>query len=185
MLSAKDLCAIEFLDKLIEAGIHSFKIEGRKRSPEYVSTVVSVYRKAIDLYFENKLTEEKKKEFLEKLKTAYHRGLSTGFYFGIPSGEDFSKVAGSAGTTKKEYIGKIKNFYKQNFVIFFALEYESLKIGDQIMIQGPTTGVLEEKIENMMVNDKLATAAKKSDFISIKISKAARKNDKLFLIRSK
>ena len=88
VLSPKDLCTIEFIDQLIEAGIDSFKIEGRKRAPEYVAKTVSIYRRAIDLYFEGKLTKEKKKEFLTELETVYNRGFSTGFYFGKPSSED-------------------------------------------------------------------------------------------------
>ena len=101
VLSPKDLCTIEFIDQLIEAGIDSFKIEGRKRSPEYVDKTVTVYRKAIDLYFKEKLTREKKEDLLKKLGMVYNRGFSAGFYFGKPSSEDYAGVEGSKSTTRK------------------------------------------------------------------------------------
>ncbi len=185
VMSPKDLCTIEFIDRLIEAGISSFKIEGRKRSPEYVSTVVSVYREAIDLYFKSKLTEEKKIELLEKLKTVYNRGLSSGFYLGAPSAQDFATSAGSVATTNKVYIGKVINYYNKTGVVLFKLESGKLKVNDKIMIQGPTTGVIEHKIISMKVNEKVSNTAEKGDFLCIKLDKSVRKTDKVFLIIEK
>ena len=101
VMSPKDLCTIEFIDQLIETGIDSFKIEGRKRAPEYVAKVVSVYLQAIDLYFESQLTDEKKKELLIELEKVYNRGFSSGFYFGVPSSEEYAGVEGSKATTRK------------------------------------------------------------------------------------
>ncbi len=185
VMSPKDLCTIEFVDKLIKSGIHSFKIEGRKRSPEYVSTVVSAYREAIDLFFVGKLTNKKKKELLEKLKSVYNRGLSSGFYFGRPSGDDYSKTVGSVATTRKISIGKIKNFYKEPKVIYFKLEYNRLKLGDKIIIQGPTTGSVEHEVKEMKVNDKTSKIANKGEMVSIPLEKHARRNDMVFLVRGK
>src|SRR3989344_3460620 len=184
ILSPKDLCSIKYIDRLIESGICSFKIEGRKRSPEYVSTVVSAYREAIYLYFEKKLTQEKKKELFEKLKTAYNRGMSSGFYFGKPSSEDYSRTTGSIATKRKEQIGRVLNFYKDKSVAFLSLESGVLNIGDSIMIQGPTTGVIEHKIENMLVNDKPSKKAERGDLICFKVEKQCRKNDLLFLVKN-
>ncbi len=184
ILSPKDLCTIDFIDKIIESGVCSLKIEGRKRSPEYVSTVVSVYREAIDLYFEKSLTDAKKKELSEKLKTVYNRGFSPGFYFGQPSSKDFSETPGSIATTRKTDIARVKNFYKKQNVVLFKLLTDELKVGDKIMIQGPTTGVVEHKIEGMMVNERTAEKAKRGDMVCIKIEKDARKNDLVFLIKS-
>ncbi len=185
VLSPKDLCAIQFIDKLIEAGVRSFKIEGRKRSPEYVSTVVSVYREAIDLYFKNKFTQKKKDQMLEKLKTVYNRGLSPGFYFGQPGKGDFATTTGSVATTNKLYIGKVANYYKKSGVVLFNLESGNLKLKDKIMIQGPTTGVIEHKIKYMEVNEKQSNTAKGGDFLCIKLNKLVRKNDKVFLIEKR
>jgi len=182
VLSPNDLCTIEFIDKLIEAGIDSFKIEGRKRSPEYVSTTVSTYRKAIDLYFENKLDEKVKKELLSKLETVYNRGFSSGFYFDIPSSEDYANIYGSKATTRKIYVGKVLNYFKEPKVALILLESGEVKQNDEILIIGETTGVLEMKIDKLSVNDEEKSSAKKADEITIQVPSLVRRNDKVYLI---
>ncbi|MBW3019886.1 U32 family peptidase, partial [Candidatus Woesearchaeota archaeon] len=133
VMSAKDLCTIPFLEKLMD--FDSFKIEGRNRSPEYVSTVVKVYRKAIDLAYENKLTKEIKEELMEELKTVYNRGFSNGFYLGKPINE-FTDEYGSKATTKKEFVGKIVNYYSKNNVAEIIVESNTFEKGNKLMIQG-------------------------------------------------
>ena len=182
IMSPKDLCTIEFIDQLIEAGINSFKIEGRKRAPEYVAKAVAVYRQAIDLYFEGNLTEEKKKDLLTELKKVYNRGFSSGFYFGIPSSEEYAGVEGSKATTRKSYVGKVLNYYKDIEVAHILIESGQIKIGDEILIMGETTGVLEIKLEKMIVNDKEEQTAKRGDEITIKVASLVRRNDKIYLI---
>ena len=182
VMSPNDLCTIEFIDKLIEAGIDSFKIEGRKRSPEYVATTVSVYRKAIDLYFEKKLDENVKKELLKKLETVYNRGFSSGFYFDVPSAEDYANIYGSKATTRKIYVGKVMNFFKDIKVAHILLESGQIKRDDEILIIGESTGVVELKIGKMTVNDINKTLAKKADEITIQTPSLVRRNDKVYLI---
>ncbi len=144
VLSPKDLCTIEFIDQLIETGIDSFKIEGRKRSPEYVAKTVSVYREAIDLYFEKKLTTEKKNEFLKELETVYNRGFSTGFYFGEPSSEDYEGVNGTKATTRKVYVGKVLNYFKKpTQAVHILLESGKVNLNDNLLIFGEKTGLVE------------------------------------------
>ncbi len=184
VLSPKDLCTIEFIDKLIEAGIDSFKIEGRKRSPEYVATTVSVYRKAIDLYFEGKLTKEKKKEFLAELEKVYNRGFSSGFYFDVPSAEDYADIYGSKAKTVKVYIGRVLNYFKAPSVAHILLESGKVKLDDTIIIIGETTGVAEVQIKKMKVNDVENTSAKKSDEITLQVPSIVRRNDKVYLIKN-
>ncbi|MBK7632531.1 MAG: U32 family peptidase [Ignavibacteriales bacterium] len=191
IMSPKDLCTIEFIDQLIEAGIDSFKIEGRKRAPEYVAKVVSVYRQAIDLYFaqrdgkqENLLTEDKKKELLEELEKVYNRGFSSGFYFDTPSSEEYAGVHGSRATTRKVYVGKVLNYFKDIEIAHIILETGELNSSDNILIIGETTGVIEIKIEMMNVNDKMSATAKKGDEITLKILTLVRRNDKVYLIKS-
>src|SRR3989344_6053661 len=128
VMSAKDLCTISFIDKLIEAGIDSFKIEGRKRSPEYVFTLTKVYREAIDSYFKNELTEHKKQQLFDELKTVFNRGFSSGFYFGKPSSEDFAETRGSLATMKKIFIGKITNYYQKIKVASLMLNSDRLGV---------------------------------------------------------
>ena len=181
-MSPKDLCTIEFIDKLIEAGIDSFKIEGRKRAPEYVAKAVYIYRQAIDLYFENKLTIEKKKELLTELEKVYNRGFSSGFYFGTPSSEEYAGVEGSKATTRKTYVGKVLNYYKEIEVAHLLIESGQIKLNDEILIVGETTGVLEITLEKMSVNDKNDVTAKRGDEVTLKVSSLVRRNDKVYLI---
>jgi len=183
VLSPKDLCTIEFIDQLIESGIDSFKIEGRKRAPEYVAKTVSVYRQAIDHYYGNNLTKEKKKEFLMELEKVYNRGFSSGFYFDIPSSEEYAGVHGSRSTTRKVYVGKVVNYFKDIEVAHLILETGELNVGDNILIIGDTTGVLEINLEKMIVNDKENSIANKGDEITLKTPFIVRKNDKVYLIK--
>jgi putative protease len=182
VMSPQDLCTIEFVDQLIEAGIDSFKIEGRKRAPEYVAKAVSVYRQAIDLYFENNLTAVKKKELLTELEKVYNRGFSSGFYFDVPSSNAYAGVEGSKATTRKSYVGKVLNYYKEIEVAHILMESGEIKIGDNILIMGETTGVLDIKLEKLTVNDKENSVASRGDEITIKIPSLARRNDKVYLI---
>ncbi|MCW9065091.1 MAG: U32 family peptidase, partial [Ignavibacteriaceae bacterium] len=166
VLSPKDLCTIELIDQLIESGIDSFKIEGRKRAPEYVAKTVSVYRKAIDLYFQKKLTNKKKKEFLKELETVYNRGFSTGFYFGEPSSEDYAGVNGTKATTRKVYVGKVLNYFKKQKASHILLESGKVNLNDKIIIIGETTGLVELILDDIIINDKPSQSAKKGDEVT-------------------
>ena len=182
VLSPQDLCTIEFIDQLIEAGIDSFKIEGRKRAPEYVAKAVSVYRQAIDLYFESKLTDEKKKELLGELEKVYNRGFSSGFYFDVPSSEEYAGVNGSRATTRKVYVGKVLNYFKEVEVAHILIETGEIKINDDILIMGDNSGVIEMKLNSMKVNDVENLTAKRSDEITLKVPTIVRRNDKVYLV---
>jgi putative protease len=166
VLSPKDLCSIEFLDLLIESGINSFKIEGRKRSPEYAAKAVSVYRRGIDLYYENKFDKVVKKELLHELGTVYNRGFSTGFYFDTPSSEDYADIYGSKATTRKDYIGKVVNYYKKANTVFVHIETGTIELSDKVLIIGPTTGVVEVNVENIIKEDNVVTSAVKGDKVT-------------------
>ena len=180
VLSPKDLCALPFIEKLIESGIHAFKIEGRSRSPEYVKTVTSCYRKAIDAYFENKLTKELKNKLIHDLEKVSTRGFSSGFYLGKPINEFIE--SNNQSKTKKTFIGIIKNYYRKNGVAEIKLFTRKLKLNDTIMIQGPTTGVIDQKVNSMEIEHKKISEAEKGMEIGIKLDKIVRKNDKVFLM---
>jgi putative protease len=183
VMSPKDLCTLPFIDKLIEAGIDCFKIEGRVRSPEYVKTVVSAYREAIDAYEEGRFNKKLADKLVEKLKTVYNRGFSSGFYLGLPTADDFTDVSGSKATTKKTYVGYITNFFREPRVAAIKLEAGGIKVGDKIMIQGPTTGVQEQIVESMEIDNKKVEKAEK-EMVGIKLNFQARANDKIFVIES-
>ena len=184
VLSPKDLCTIEFIDQLIEAGIDSFKIEGRKRAPEYVAKTVSVYRRAIDLYFEKQLTNEKKKEFLAELESVYNRGFSTGFYFGKPSSEDYAGINGSKATKRKEYVGKVLNYYKKTGIAHILLEAGKINANDEIIITGETTGVVELILSSFMKNDVPDKSAEKGEEITFGCESLIRPRDQVYLVKN-
>lgn len=182
VLSPKDLCTIEFIDLLIESGINSFKIEGRKRSPEYVAKTVSIYRKGIDLYFENKLDKKVKKELLAELETVYNRGFSTGFYFDTPSSEDYADIYGSKATTRKDYIGKVLNYYKKANAAFIQIETGKIEVSDNILIIGPTSGVVEVNVENIIKDDNSIPSAEKGDKVTFPCSQLVRPHDTVYKV---
>lgn len=182
VLSPKDLCTIEFIDKLIESGIDSFKIEGRKRSPEYIAKVVSVYRKAIDMYFEGNLTFEIQSGFKTELMKVYNRGFSPGFYIGQPGSESFTKIYGSLATTKKVYVGRVLNYYKKNKIAFINTEAETLNSGDSIYIIGSTTGVVELQLTKIMKDETEYSHAEKGSEITIECDELVRANDRVYKI---
>ncbi|MDP2302246.1 MAG: U32 family peptidase [Ignavibacteria bacterium] len=185
VLSAKDLSTIDFIDKLIEAGIDSFKIEGRKRSPEYVAKTVSVYRRAIDAYFNETLTDELKMQFNEELATVYNRGFSSGFYQYDPSANEFADVEGNASTVKKEYVGKVLNYYANSHIVYVELESGKVEKGDKILIIGKTSGVIEMEVQNIIIDEKSVTSANKGDKITFECNEKVRPRDRMYILKEK
>ncbi len=184
ILSPEDLCTIDFIDQLIEAGIDSFKIEGRKRSPEYAAAVTAAYRKAIDLYYEGKLTQEIKSELVKELEKVFNRGFSTGFYFNNPGSEEYAGIYGSRANTRKEFLGRVVNYYKQSGVVYISIESGTLKEGDEIYIMGETTGVIEIKAENFLNDDgNKVTSVSKGGKVTIKCQELVRPRDAVYLIK--
>ena len=189
VMSPKDLCAIEIIDKLTKAGINAFKIEGRNRSPEYVKVATECYREAIDavmkdrkIKMEKHFNQELVSRLLNKLKTVYNRGFSTGFYLGKPMNE-WSGVYGSKATKKKVYLGKVTNFYKNLGVAEILIESGRLKLNDSIMFHGPTTGVIEQSVKSMQKHHKEVNKAEQGERVAIKTKKLVRENDRVYLIR--
>ncbi len=182
IMSPKDLCTIMFFDTLIETKADAFKIEGRKRSPEYVLTTTSCYKKALELHKKKHLTLGKKKELLKELNTVFNRGFSNGFYLGKPSDSDFSQIGTSSATTRKMLIGKVVNISGKIAVL--KIESQEIRKGDLISIQGPQTGVVMHTIDKMKINDKQVELAKKADYVNIELEETVNKNDSVFVIRS-
>lgn len=181
MMSPKDLCTIDFLDQVIDTGIKVLKIEGRGRAPEYVATVIKTYREAIDSYYDGTFSQEKVAEWMEALNTVYNRGFWSGYYLGQKLGE-WSKDPGSNATQKKVYIGKGMHYFPKASIAEFKIEAYDLKKGDKVLITGPTTGVQEMVIEDMMVNDTTSEKATKGDSLTLKLPFRIRLSDKLYKI---
>lgn len=184
VMSPKDLCTISFIDKLIESGIDSFKIEGRKRSPEYVAVVTSSYRKAIDSYYNGSLNDKLKDELTENLNKVYNRGFSPGFYLGEPGSESFANIYGSVATTRKVYIGKIINYFKKTNIAHLKIETGKINIGDSLYIIGNTTGVVEMILPNIYYNESEILEGSKGMDITFECKSIIRDNDKVYKIVS-
>ncbi|HQV36855.1 MAG TPA: peptidase U32 family protein [Flavobacterium sp.] len=181
MMSPKDLCTLDFLDQVIDSGIKVLKLEGRGRAPEYVAMVTKTYRDAIDSYYDDTFTKEKIDQWMEDLSTVYNRGFWSGYYLGQKLGE-WSTNPGSNATQKKVYVGKGVHFFTKSNIAEFKIEAYDIKIGDKIMITGPTTGVQELVIEDMMVNDLKLEKASKGDSCTLKLPFRVRNSDKLYKI---
>ncbi|MGV8150969.1 MAG: peptidase U32 family protein [Candidatus Woesearchaeota archaeon] len=181
VMSPKDLCTIQIIDKIIDSNVAALKIEGRNRNPEYVFTVVSSYRKIIDEYFKGQDTADLKKSIIESLKKVYNRGFSTGFYLGKPIAE-WTREYGSSSTQTKSYVGKVLNYYQKAGVAEILIESSPLTDGDEILIQGTTTGLIAQKAENIMLNNKHIEKAEKGIVITLKINSKVRKNDQVYKI---
>jgi putative protease len=183
VLSPEDLCTLGFIDQLIETGVDSFKIEGRKRSPEYAAAVTAAYRKAIDLYYEGKLTPEIKNELIGELEKVFNRGFSTGFYFNTPGPEEYADIYGSKASKRKEYLGKVLNYYKQAGVVYISIDAGTINEGDEIYIIGETTGVVQLRVENILEDEHRIGSASKGMKITFKCNDLVRPRDAVYLIR--
>lgn len=182
VLSPKDLCTLPFIDKLIDSGIDIFKIEGRGRSPEYVSTVTSCYRKAVDAVFEGRFDKELIDNLMAELKSVYNRGFSNGFYMGVPINE-FTNRYGSKATKQKLFIGNVTNYYSEIGVAELIIFSNKLIVGDEILFTGKTTGVHKQKVESIHQEGKSIKKAVKGDHIGVKINSQVRANDKVFILK--
>lgn len=179
MMSPKDLCTIDFLDEIANAGISVLKIEGRGRAPEYVATVIHCYREAIDAINDGSYSKEKTDYWMGLLKTVYNRGFWSGYYLGQKLGE-WSPASGSMATQRKVYIGKGSHFYPKSNIAEFIIEAYDLKMGDSILITGPTTGAKEATVTTMMTADCVTERATKGDTITLPLDFRIRPSDKLY-----
>ncbi|QQU03358.1 peptidase U32 family protein [Myroides odoratus] len=181
MMSPKDLCTIDFLDQVIDTGIKVVKIEGRGRAPEYVATVIRAYREAIDAIAEGTYSKEKVAEWMTALETVYNRGFWSGYYLGQQLGE-WSDNPGSNATQKKVYVGKAAHYFQKAAIGEFKIEAYDIKVGDRILITGPSTGAQELTIDELFVNEQATEKAIKGDDCTIKLPFRVRLSDKMYKI---
>jgi putative protease len=181
IMSPKDLCTIDFLDQIADAGISVLKIEGRGRAPEYVAKVIKCYRDALDSLTEGTYDKEKVIGWMQELEKVYNRGFWNGYYLGQKLGE-WSSESGSHATQKKLYVGKGVHYFPKSNIGEFKIEAYDISIGDTLLITGPTTGAQELKIEAMYVNDQKGETATKGDSVTIPLPFRIRPSDKLYKI---
>ncbi|MEQ8324999.1 MAG: peptidase U32 family protein [Vicingaceae bacterium] len=181
IMSPKDLCTIDFLDQVMATGVSVLKIEGRGRAPEYVYTTVKVYREAIDSILDGSYSEEKVAGWMDQLNKVYNRGFWSGYYLGQKLGE-WSKKHGSQATEKKVYLGKGMHYFPRPKIGQFRMEALTLNVGDQILITGPTTGVIQTEVSELMVNDRKVESTVKGEDFTMPIGDIIRPSDKLYKI---
>ena len=188
IMSPKDLCTIDFMDKIIASGVRVFKIEGRARSAEYVKRCVSCYRRAADAVCDGRYTPELAASLKEALAEVFNRGFWDGYYQGAYLGQ-WSEVYGSDSTRKKVYCGKVTNWFDRIGVAEVVVESAALKRGDRVMAIGATTGVVEFSADDLRVNLKPAERAEKGTFCSVAVKPSEinpgferlRRGDKIYI----
>lgn len=179
VLSPKDLCTVDYLDKFLAAGVRVLKIEGRARGAEYVKRVVECYDEALRAIESGEYTRERAAQLKTRLETVFNRGFWSGYYAGRPTVEH-SENYGSAATKQKVYVGKITNFYKKISVAEVTVEASTLDKGDTVFFMGATTGVLEQKAEAIYLNEGPVESVRQGDVCSIRTERPVHRGDKLY-----
>ena len=179
IMSPKDLKTIHFLNKMMDAGVRVFKIEGRARGPEYVLTVVQCYKEAVRAYVEGTFTEEKVATWDERLQTVFNRGFWDGYYLGRRLGE-WSSSYGSQATERKVYVGKAIKHFGNIGVAEFLLEAGELNVGDKLLVTGTTTGAFYMTLDEARVDLRPVQTVHKGEYFSTKTPVKVRPNDKLY-----
>ncbi len=184
IMSPKDLSTIEFLDKIIDAGVTVLKIEGRARSADYVKTVTAAYKKGVDALYSGPYTDELKITLKEEVARVFNRGFWDGYYQGARLGE-WSNVYGNKATKRKYYAGKVTNFFDKLGVAEVLVETGEIALGDEILIMGPSTGVIEITVSEIRVDLKPVERAVKGEYCSIPVNQdiKLRRSDKIYIWR--
>ncbi len=179
IMSPKDLCTVGFVNKLADAGVRVLKIEGRARSAEYVRTVCECYDEAICAYLDSSYSADKIDGWKKRLSTVFNRGFWNGYYLGQRLGE-WSEVYGSKATKKKILLGKVTNYFSNLGVAEFKIESFDLKVGEEILVQGPTTGTIQMTVPELRLDLKPVEQVEKGDVFSMATSEKVRRGDKLY-----
>lgn len=185
ILSARDLCSLPFVDKLMQSGIAAFKIEGRARNPEYVKTVVTAYRAAIDAVRAGSFSAELAEKLTADCARVYHREFGIGLYYGRPGSNQFTDTDENQATTKKLHVGVVRHYYPRTGVVDIVIQDQTIAIGDRLSIHGPTTGVVDLCVETLRRDDLVLQKAEKGSWVTLPCSERVRINDKVYIIGTK
>jgi len=183
IFSAKDLCSITFTDKLMDAGIACFKIEGRARNPEYVRTVVRAYKRAVEAVCNNEFTPELAKMLEQDCAKVYHREFGHGLYHGRPGLDQLTDKDQNQATTKKLHVGVINKYFQKSGVAQITVQNTPIELGETISIHGPTSGVVDLEITGMRRDEVAVQTASRGDWVTIPCKKRVRANDKVYIIK--
>jgi putative protease len=182
VMSPRDLCTVEYLDRLAGAGVSIFKIEGRGRPADYVSTVTGVYKEALRSLAAGSYTEDRKAEWIERLKAVYNRGFwSGGFYCGERM-ERWGVTGDSQTTMTRVQVGVVSNYYARPGVAEFKLFQSELPAGSELLFEGATTGAIHAMADQLRVNGQLAERAVKDDIVTVAVPEKVRRGDKVFVL---
>ena len=184
VLSARDLCSLAFVDRLVAAGIASFKIEGRARNANYVKTVVAAYRRAVDAVADGTYTAELVAELTESVKKVFHREFSEGLYFGRPGARQFADSEDSLATEVKRHVGIVVDYFLKAGIAQVKIQDHSIRPGDRIQIHGPTTGVQELTLGEMRRDDEMPSVGEKGTWVTFRAPRC-RVGDKVFFMETR
>ena len=184
IMSPKDLKTIHFLNKMVDAGVRVFKIEGRARGPEYVAETVRCYSEALEAIIAGEFTDEKIAAWDESLRKVFNRGFWNGYYLGERLGE-WSAKYGSSSTRVKSYAAKAMRWFSKIGVGEFRMEAGELHVGDEVVITGPTTGALIFKVGELRLDLKPVDSVRKGDLFSMPVPEKVRPSDKLYIWKEK
>jgi putative protease len=180
IMSPKDLCTIDFLDKVLNTGVRILKLEGRGRSPEYVKTVTQCYKEAALAVEQGSFNREKSEGWKSDLEKVYNRGFWDGYYLGQKLGE-WSQVHGSAAIKEKIFIGKVLHYYPKAKVAHIRVKAKGLSLKDQVLIIGKKTGVAEPQIESVWVDETSVQKVEKGQDCTIRIDQEVQEGDKVYV----
>jgi putative protease len=186
LLSPQDLCTLPFLEQLLQAGVHSLKIEGRGRSPDYVATVTAVYRQAVDFYFANRRRADfaprfqaLKDSLMRDLDSVFHRGLSSGFFMGQPISQ-WTGAPNNQAATRKTRVGDVVRYYRKAGAVEIQVRETGFAIGDEILIQGPHTGVVRLRVDSIQIEHQAVATAERGQAVAVRSDAPLRAGDQVY-----
>jgi len=186
LLSPQDLCTLPFLEHPLQAGVHSPKIQVPRRYPDYVATVTAVYRQAVDFYFANRRQagfaprfQALKDRLMRDLDSVFHRGLSSGFYMGQPVGQ-WTGVPNNQAATRKTRVGEVVRYYRKAGAVEIQIRETGFAIGDEILIQGPHTGVVRLRVDSIQIEHQAVPAAERGQAVAVRSETPVRAGDQVY-----
>jgi putative protease len=183
VLSARDLCSLPFVDRLMAAGIASFKIEGRARNPEYVKAVVTAYRAAVAAVLGGTFSAALAERLTADCARVYHREFGVGLFHGRPGAEQYTDTDANQATSKKLYVGAVLNYYPKARMAQIQIQDQPVALGDALSIHGPTTGVVDLTVTALRRDEEVCTRAERGTWITFPCEARVRVNDKVFVVR--
>jgi putative protease len=183
VLSARDLCSLPFMDKLMAAGITSFKIEGRARNPEYVKTVVTAYRQAMEAVQEGRFDAPLVERLMAECAKVYHREFGVGLYHGRPGALQFTNTDLNQATQKKLYVGLVQNYYGRAKMAQIVIQDQAVEPGDTLAIHGETTGVVELNLSELRRDEEICTRADRGTWVTFPCPQRVRTGDKVYVVK--